>query len=81
VRSPRARARDARAYLCIGLGGLLLFGENKVPQDLLQGFDGRVGGSLAAFFCVCKSGRPLDDLTPPVTISSLSAEMRKPRAR
>ena len=40
------------AYLCVGLGGVLLFGEGHVPQDLLQGFDGVVGGSLAAFFAL-----------------------------
>ena len=40
------------AYLCVGLGGLIYFGEGAVPQDLLQGFDGPIGGSLAAFFSV-----------------------------
>lgn len=40
------------AYLAVGLGGLFFFGEGAVPQDLLQGFHGRVGGSLAAVFCV-----------------------------
>jgi hypothetical protein len=33
----------ALAYLCVGLGGLLYFGEGHVPQDLLQGFGGRIG--------------------------------------
>ena len=36
----------------VGLGGLYFFGEGHVPQDLLQGFDGVIGGSLAAFFAV-----------------------------
>jgi len=40
------------AYLAVGLGGLFFFGEGAVPQDLLQGFHGRIGGSLAAVFCV-----------------------------
>ena len=38
------------AYLCVGLGGLMFFGEGHVPQDLLQGFSGRVGGCLAGVF-------------------------------
>ena len=41
----------ALAYLCVGLGGLLYFGEGHVPQNLLQGFSGRVGGTLAGVFC------------------------------
>jgi hypothetical protein len=40
------------AYLSVGLGGLFLFGEGHVPQDVLQGFHGRVGGTLAGAFCL-----------------------------
>ena len=40
------------AYLSVGLGGLFLFGEDHVPQDVLQGFHGRVGGTLAGAFCL-----------------------------
>lgn len=40
----------ALSYLCVGLGGLIFFGEGHVPQDLLQGFSGRLGGVLSAVF-------------------------------
>lgn len=40
------------AYFCVGVGGLLLFQKDGVPQDLLTGFEGTFGGSLAAFFAV-----------------------------
>ena len=40
------------AYLAVGVGGLYLFGQGHVPQDMLQGFSGVLGGVLAAIFCV-----------------------------
>ena len=33
-------------------GRFVLFWRGSCPQDLLQGFDGVIGGSLAAFFAV-----------------------------
>ena len=40
------------AYLAVGVGGLYVFGyDGKVPQDLLQGFAGPLGGILAGIFC------------------------------
>ena len=45
-------AFTAAAYLVVGLGGLSIFGQGHVPQDLLQGFQGRVGGMLSGFFCL-----------------------------
>ena len=45
-------AFTACAYLIVGVGGLLIFGQGHVPQDLLQGFSGRTGGYLSGFFCL-----------------------------
>ena len=45
-------AVTALAYLCVGLGGYILFGQGNVPQDLLQGFHGHAGGASAAVFSV-----------------------------
>jgi len=38
-------------YACVGLGGFLRFGQD-TPQDILNGFDGTVGGVLSCLFCV-----------------------------
>ena len=38
-------------YLTVGLGGLVAFSAGGVPQNLLQGFPGRMGGVLAGVFC------------------------------
>lgn len=42
----------AMAYLTLGIGGVVIFGDGDVPQDLLEGFEGRVGGVLSALFCL-----------------------------
>ena len=42
----------AASYLTVGVGGLVIFGDGHVPQDLLQGFGGRVGGALSGLFCL-----------------------------
>jgi len=40
------------AYLCVGVGGFLLFQGVGVPQDLFTGFEGHIGGALNAFFAI-----------------------------
>lgn len=42
----------AAAYLIVGIGGLAVFGQGNVPQDLLQGFRGHFAGALSGFFCL-----------------------------